>query len=53
MKKLLALFLAVVMAASFSVVGMAEDSGIVPYGGGGGEGDSATMLNGKAPYYTA
>lgn len=52
MKKILALILAVVMAVSFSVVGMAEDSGIVPYGGGGGEGDSATMLNGKAPYYT-
>ncbi len=50
MKKILALILAVVMAVSFSVVGMAEDSGIVPYGGGGVE--YATMLNGKTPYDT-
>ena len=36
MKKLLALILAVVMAASLSVVGLAEE-GIQPYGGGGDE----------------
>ncbi len=47
MKKILALILAVVMAVSFSVVGMAEDSGIVPYGGGD---DYSIMFNGTPNY---